>query len=446
MNITLPPYAQTVITLLESAGFCAVAVGGCVRDSLLGREPLDWDIATSARPEEVMLALHGLRVLTTGLRHGTVTALVEGDAVEVTSFRLEGAYSDHRRPDSVAFTADLHADLNRRDFTVNAMAWHPVRGLCDPFGGAQDLAEKRLRCVGLPEQRLEEDALRILRALRFCAVLGFSMEEATAQAVLRHREQLRFVAAERLRVELLKLLCGDDARRVLRDFRRVIFVLLPQLQPMEDFAQHNPWHCYDVWQHTCAAVEAAPPAPALRLAALLHDCGKPECFCLDADGVGHFHGHAAASERMARGILTQLRCSRRFTEQVAQLVRLHELRLSETPPGQKRTARLRRLLGELGETTLLELIWLAKADAAAQAPQGLWRLEDCDALAAEVRTLAAEGTCVTRKQLAVNGNDLAALGLQGPALGKALQGLLEDVLEGRAPNERAALLARVAGV
>ncbi len=394
-QIRIPDQAQSIITLLESAGFFAYAVGGCVRDSLLGREPLDWDVATSARPEQTMRALAGLRVIETGLRHGTVTALAGGLAVEVTSFRLDGGYSDHRRPDAVIFTDDLCADLSRRDFTVNAMAWHPARGLCDPFGGAEDLQARRLRCVGDPARRLEEDALRILRAMRFASVLGFTIEARTAEAVLQYRERLRHVAAERIREELLKLSCGENVRRVLEDYRAVILTVLPPLVSLEP-----------------AVVEAIAPDPALRLAALCH----------------------AAGEDVAREVTARLRCSRAFTERVALAVRLCSLRLNEIPPGQKRTVRLRRLLGEYGEAALLDGLALTRAAA------GTGR-EACDALQAEVRAIAGQGLCVTRKQLAVNGNDLAALGLKGPALGHTLDRLLEEVLEGRVENTKEALLA-----
>ena len=402
VTIPLPPHALTVLTLLESAGFCAYAVGGCVRDSLLGREPLDWDIATSARPEEAMRALEGLRLIETGLQHGTVTALVGGRAVEVTSFRLDGDYSDHRRPDTVTFTDDLCADLSRRDFTVNAMAWHPARGLRDPFGGKDDLRAKLLRCVGAPERRFGEDALRILRALRFYAVLGFTLEENTARAVLELRGNLHHIAVERLREELLKLLGGAYAGPVLEDYRAVIFTILPQLARLEG----------EPWRRCRAAVEALRPDPALRMAALLRPLG----------------------EEIARDILNQLRCSRAFTERVAKLVRMRCTAPAAAPQAIAAAA-TRRLLGEYGEAALLDCLDMTRAEG------GITSAE-CAALQAEVRALRS--ACVTRKQLAVNGTDLAALGLKGPELGLALEALLEDVLEGRAENEREALLARAA--
>ena len=430
--------AFTLITLLETAGHAAYAVGGCVRDALLGRPPGDWDLCTAAQPEQAMAILqaHGVKVLETGLRHGTVTAILDHRPYEITTFRLDGGYTDHRRPDSVTFTDDLTADLSRRDFTVNAMAWHPEKGLIDPFHGETDLRSKLLRCVGKPAKRFGEDALRILRCLRFASTLGFSIEENTSKALFEMKDTLRHIAAERIRAELTKLLCGQNARKILLEYREVIFAVLPQLRPLSGFDQRTPWHCHDIWGHTCAAVEAVPPTPALRWAALLHDCGKPPCFFL-RDGAGHFHGHPAISEAMAREMLGALKFPKKLTERVAILIRHHELRLLEQPP---KPARLRRLLGELGPDTLLDLLELTRADVMAQAPEKRHRLEGCEPLRAQIISLANENPCVTRSQLAVNGKDLMALGLQGPALGRMLELLLEEILEGRLVNEKDALM------
>ena len=446
----LPPAPLRLIALLEAAGYAAYCVGGCVRDVLLGKAPVDWDLCTSARPEQVTQALrpHGITIHETGLQHGTVTAVMDRQPVEITTFRLDGAYTDHRRPDSVSFTDDLTADLSRRDFTVNAMAWRPGQGLADPFGGQEDLRAGLLRCVGEPSRRFGEDALRILRCLRFASTLGFSIEENTAGALFELKDTLRHVAAERVQSELTKLLCGQNARKILLEYREIIFAVLPELRPLSGFDQRSPWHCHDVWGHTCAAVEAAVPGvpdePAgsfgwavLRWAALLHDCGKPACF-FTRDGVGHFHGHPEAGERMARGMLTRLKCPKRLTERVATLIRYHELRLLElTVP-----VKLRRLLGELGPEALLDLLELTRADVMAQAPEKLYRLEAYEPLREQINSLMKENACVTRGQLAVSGKDLLPLGFQGPALGRALDRLLEEVLEGRVANEREALLRR----
>lgn len=438
-NLRIPAAPLRVLTLLEEAGYDSYAVGGCVRDSLLGRTPGDWDLCTGARPEQVsqVLQQHGIRVIETGLQHGTVTAVIEHQPIEITTFRLDGDYTDHRRPDEVIFTDDLTADLSRRDFTVNAMAYHPARGLMDPFQGAKDLQAGLLRCVGKAARRFEEDALRILRCLRFASVLGFAIEEETAQALLNLKHSLAHVAAERIQKELTALLCGQNARQILMAYREVIFVILPQLQPMDGFDQRSPWHCYDVWEHSCAAAEAVPPDPVLRWAALLHDCGKPPCFFM-RDGTGHFHGHADVSARTAQEIFAQLKFSKRMSDQALTLIAHHELRLLEQQ--HLAPARLRRLLGRYGNDTLLQLLDLARADVLAQAPEKRSRLEHYAPLRMEILALADKNTCVTRAQLAVNGSDLLPLGLQGPQLGRALDLLLEEVLEGRLPNEAQALL------
>jgi len=435
LHMRLPERASKIITLLTEAGFCAFVVGGCVRDTLLGIEPKDWDICTNAQPEEVMAALQGIPVLETGLKHGTVTAIIDHQPIEVTTFRQDGDYADHRRPDSVTFTDDLTTDLSRRDFTINAMAYHPQLGLMDPFGGENDLKSKIIRCVGEPRKRFEEDALRILRALRFSSTLGFALEERTAAALLELRESLHYVAKERVQAELTKLLCGQDARRVLMDYRAVMFTLMPQLRAMDGFDQRNLWHCYDVWEHSCAAVEAIPPQPHLRWAALLHDSGKPPCYFYEK-GAGHFHGHPAVSESIAREIMANLKCARRLTETVATLICHHELRLLEGT----NTRHLKRLLGQFGEETLLDLLRLARADVCAQAPEKRYRLDAYMPLREEIAALAKAQICVTRKQLAVNGNDLLPLGFQGPALGRVLDALLEEVLEGRLENTKDSLL------
>ena len=438
--MTIPPAPLRLIALFEQAGHSAYVVGGCVRDALLGQTPGDWDLCTCAQPEQAgaVLRAAGVTVHETGLQHGTITAAIDRRPYEITTFRLDSGYSDHRRPDSVAFTDDLRADLSRRDFTVNAMAFHPEHGLIDPFGGQEDLRGGVIRCVGSPTRRFAEDALRMLRGLRFASTLGFAIERRTAEAIFDLREMILHVAAERIQVELTKLLCGQAARQILLEYREVVFTVLPWLRALDGFDQQTPWHCYDIWEHSCAAVEAVPPSPALRWAALLHDSGKPACFFM-RDGSGHFHGHPQVSERIARDICNQLKFSRRMKERVLTLVANHELRLLEDSV---KPARLRRLLGKFGEEVLLDLLELMRADACAQAPEKrAFRLENYAPTRQAVLALVEQNSCVTRKQLAVNGSDLIPLGLQGARLGQVLDDLLEHVLEGRLPNEREALLA-----
>jgi len=437
--MTLPPEPAHLITLLEQAGFSAYAVGGCVRDILLGRTPGDWDLCSSATPEQArdVLQAAGVTVHETGLQHGTITAVLDCKPYEITSFRRDGSYSDYRRPDTVHFTQHLHEDLARRDFTINAMAFHPQQGIVDPFGGQVDLQARVIRCVGEPAQRFAEDALRILRALRFAATLGFAIEEKTAQAAHGLRENLLHIAHERVQVELTKLICGTHACEILLVHREILFTVLPELAPLSGFDQHTPWHCYDVYEHSCVAVENAPPEPALRWAALLHDVGKPACFFM-RDGTGHAHGHPAVSAELALQVCERLKFSRKLTQQVHALVEHHELRLLEhdMPPA----ARLRKLLGKFGGEMLLQLLELNRADVCAQHPEKRFRLANYEPIKQAIEQLIATQSCVTRAQLAVNGRDLMALGLADKQLGEAIDELLEQVIDGTLPNEKAALL------
>ena len=326
----IPQEVRHVLLTLERAGHEAYIVGGCVRDMLMENRPHDWDVTTSALPQETM-ALFGHSAIPTGLRHGTVTVRSGELACEVTTFRTDGDYTDHRHPAAVAFTRSLREDLARRDLTVNAMAMD-VRGMLhDPFGGQADIHRRVLRCVGSPGRRFSEDALRILRVLRFSATLGgFSVEENTRCALLSRREDLRYVAAERVREELTKLLCGTDVLRVLLEEPQVLGVVLPEILPCVGFDQHNCHHCYDVWGHTAHAVAAAPPEPVLRWVMLLHDLGKPQCFTLDAQGVGHFYGHHRPGAEIAEAVCRRLRFDTAAARQICTLVRYHDRPISLT--------------------------------------------------------------------------------------------------------------------
>lgn len=430
----IPSFAAEVLSELEMSGHEARCVGGCVRDLLLGRTPGDWDITTSALPEEV-LALFGERAIPTGLRHGTVTVCSGAERLEVTTYRCDGTYSDHRRPDSVVFTRSLPEDLRRRDFTVNAMAMDLRGELFDPCGGREDLRRGLLRCVGQPELRFEEDALRILRGLRFAAVLGFSPEEETARSIHAQRELLREIAPERIWTELRKLLCGERAAEVLRAFPDVLGVIWPEILPMVGFDQRNDHHCYDVWEHSLHALEAVPREDAaLRCAALLHDVGKPDCFTLDGEGVGHFYGHGARSRELADAMLRRMKCETAFRERAVRLVDWHDRFVPPTEKG------IRRALRRLGEEDLRALIALKRADNLAQAPAFRSRQAELDAAEAILEEVLRSDACFSLRQLAVNGNDLAALGLRGPEIGRGLDCLLDAVIDGALPNRREELL------
>ena len=437
MELKIPAGAAFILQRLKTTGHRAYVVGGCVRDSLLGIAPKDWDVCTGAKPEEMQSAFRDCRVIETGLKHGTLTVLRDGEPYEVTTFRVDGAYTDHRHPDAVIFVENVIDDLARRDFTVNAMAYNPEEGLIDAFGGQEDLKKRLIRCVGEPEKRFSEDALRILRALRFASVYNFLIEEKTAQAIHALKHTLHDVAAERIRVELAKLLCGRGAEDILRQYADVIFEILPQLAPLAGFDQRCPrYHAFDVWEHTLRAVAAVEPTEVLRLTMLLHDSGKPASFTCDPDGTGHFYGHAKRSVAIAKEVLTYLRVDNATLDTVLTLVAHHDIPLDMEKP-----AILRRL-NQFGEDGLAALISVHRADGIAKgvtpaAVPDMWA-RDMRKAVAEV---LAENPCFTLKDLAVNGRDLMAAGVpKGPALGQTLSRLLEAVMAGDVPNEREALI------
>ena len=434
MRMEMPKSVQKVLLQLEEAGYEAWCVGGCVRDSLLGRVPGDWDVTTDALPEET-LSIFADHALPTGLQHGTVTVRTESGGVEVTTFRVDGDYHDHRRPDSVTFTRSLEEDLRRRDFTINAMAMNLRGKLRDPYGGQADLRAGMIRSVGDADLRFNEDALRILRGLRFAAVLGFSIEPQTAESIHKNRELLRDIAVERIQVEFFKLLCGKNVAAVLREYPDVVGVFWPEVLPMVGFDQKNHHHCYDVWEHTLHAVDAVPAEIEVRCAALLHDAGKPKCFTVDEGGVGHFYGHAEISQRLAEEMLRRLKCSNELRETVTRLVAWHDREIARTDKG------LRRALRILGEQDLRRLIAVKRADNLAQAAAFHDRQAEIDKAEKIMERLLAEDACFSLKQLAVKGEDMLTLGLRGAAVGAALNTLLDLVVNGTLPNEREALLA-----
>ncbi|MBQ7713943.1 MAG: CCA tRNA nucleotidyltransferase [Oscillospiraceae bacterium] len=432
----IPNYVNLILERFTAAGYHAYPVGGCVRDALLGLTPDDWDVTADAPPERT-LELFGAAAHPTGLQHGTVTVVSEGRAVEVTTMRRDGAYRDNRHPESVTFTDRVEDDLARRDFTVNAMALAPDGGIVDPFGGQDDLRAGVLRCVGDARQRFDEDALRILRLLRFASRLGFIVEPSTSDAAREKRELLRTVAAERVYAELNKLLCGGHVARTLLDFPDVLGVVMPEILPCAGFEQHSPHHCFDVWGHTARSVGAAPPRRELRWTMLFHDLGKPQCFTVDERGVGHFYGHTAISCELAEGIMARLR----FEKALSAKVRAQLACFDDAFPPER--AALHREMARRGKDVVSDLLLTKLADNAAKSPEGLERAQKPWLAAREVfDLLVAEGACCELADLAVNGGDMAAVGFRGRAIGAALRKLLCEVAEERLPNEKPALLRR----
>lgn len=435
--MTLPTQVHTGLTMLEAAGYEAYLVGGAVRDYVMGRPATDWDIATDALPTEVETVFQGFRLMETGLKHGTVTVFIDKVPLEITTFRVDGDYSDHRRPDEVQFTKTLHEDLARRDFTMNALAYHPKTGVIDFYGGVEDIRQGVVRCVGVPEKRFREDGLRILRALRFASVYDLKIDGETAASIHRNRDLLRHIAVERIRVELTKLLCGKGVERILTDHAAVMAVCIPELTPMFGFEQHNPHHDRDVWSHTIAVVANSPEEPVSRWAALLHDIGKPACFQLAGDGVGHFYGHAEKSTELAAAILGRLRFDNAGRDRITGLVRYHDLPIV---PEQKR---VKRLMNKLGADAVRQLIELHKADTKGQSDLCRYRLAEYEQVSETMNEILNEEACFSLKDLAVNGSDMLALGLRGPAIGRALDQCLNAVIDEKAANERSALMAFV---
>lgn len=432
--MNLPAHVAQAIAALEEKGFPTYAVGGCVRDWLLGLAPHDYDLCTAAAPEETMAVFAACPLVTAGLKHGTVGIVTGGEVLEITTFRTEGGYGDARHPDWVHFVTDVREDLSRRDFTINAMAYSPTRGLCDPFGGENDLKRGILRAVGNPEQRFREDALRILRGGRFAARFGLTIEEKTYAAMFRLRETVSTLAQERVFEEISKLLTVTDARHLIES-GPILAAAIPELAPMLGFDQHSPHHAYDVFTHTAYVTEAVPGALPLRWAALLHDVGKPACYTTDTTGRGHFYGHAQVGAEMADGILRTLKAPTALREKAVFLIDHHMTRLT----ADKKL--LKRYCARWGMDTVRQLLCLQRADMGSKGTGEHTDDTVFDRVEAMLLEIEAENACLSLKDLAVNGRDLMALGFAGKAIGNVLESLLDAVVEERLPNKKQALLA-----
>ena len=438
MNIPQGP--DEILNRLTAAGFQAYAVGGCVRDSLLGTVPGDWDICTSALPEETEACFSDLRVVETGLKHGTVTAIFQGVPYEITTFRSDGNYLDHRRPQQVNFVRTLKEDLLRRDFTINAMAVGLDEEIQDPFGGRQDLTDGIIRCVGDPDTRFTEDALRILRGLRFASRLGFSIAPETAAAMERNKNLLSYVSGERIYKELTGILIGTYAQSVLEQYGGVLAAVLPEIQPSMGFLQRNPFHNRDVWQHTLEALGKSRPDPIVRWALLLHDLGKPDCFTLDDRGIGHFYGHPQRSMELAEQILDRFHGDKKTRDTICLLVRDHD---REAPATIKNA---RRWIARYGRDNVRLLLEVKRCDCLAHVdtPKTRARYNNLMEMTRLIRECLETEQCFSVRDLPVKGGDVMALGVPaGPQVGRILERLLDGVLDGTCPPEREALLERL---
>ena len=429
----LPQTIVTILDTLENHGFAAYVVGGCVRDSLLGLTPADFDLCTSALPEQMEQVFAGQRLVLAGEKHGTVGVCTDTGVVEITTFRTEGDYRDSRHPDWVRFVGDVEQDLARRDFTVNAMAYSPTRGFADPFGGRQDLENKILRAVGAPEKRFREDALRILRGVRFAVRYGLTVEPETRRAMDDQAGGLDSLSRERVFEELSKLLplvTGAD----LLEFASIMGAAIPELAPTIGFDQHSPHHAYDLYTHVAYVTGAVPGELTVRWAALLHDIGKVSTFTRDETGRGHFYGHAPAGAELAEQVLLRLKAPTRLRHQVVELIGAHMTRL------QPEKKLLRRQLSRLGWEQLERELELQQADMSSKGTAEPGDLEIFQEIRRMLEEIRREDSCLKVTDLAVNGEDLMALGYQGRQIGERLHWLLEQVLEETLPNDRQALL------
>lgn len=435
--INLPLKVRQVIDTIQEAGYEAYAVGGCVRDTLLGRVPSDWDITTSAKPEEIKKLFP--HTFDTGIEHGTITVKLGAMCCEVTTYRIDGMYEDGRHPKEVFFTASLAEDLRRRDFTMNAMAYNPKEGLVDLYGGVADIQAGVIRCVGNPVERFGEDALRILRAVRFAAQLGYHVDEETTEAIRKMASSLRKISAERIQVELMKILVSERPQELVTAYELGITkVILPEVDAMMETTQENPHHCYSVGEHTMKVLMHIRADRILRMAALCHDMGKPSCKTLDEEGIAHFFGHAKKSEEVAMRVMKRLKMDRSTMDGVCVLVRHHDEQIPPTDSG------IRKAVNKIGVAYFPGLLELAEADFMAQST---YRREEKRETLAQIRQLYHEilkrQDCLTIADLAIGGKDLLAAGIpQGSQMGQILRLLLEEVLENPDRNIASYLLSR----
>ena len=434
------PESKTAIEILKSKGFEAFLIGGSVRDFVMGLPIGDIDITTNATPDEVKQVFADFRVIETGIKHGTVTVLINDEPLEITTYRSEGTYSDNRHPDSVTFSKSLADDVVRRDFTMNGIAYDFDSGFCDLVGGLKDIENQTIRCIGNAETRFCEDALRILRAMRFSAVLGFEIETETKNAIHKCRDLLKNISAERIREEFTKLICGKNAYNVLQEFADVVTVFIPEIRECVDFEQKNRHHCFDVYTHTLKAVDLSPQNAIIRLALFFHDIGKPSVAHFDEKGEQHFYSHPKKSAEMTETIMTRLRFDNDTKNKVVTLVRMHDSPIMVNDMTKPDRKRLKKIMSQIGADLIFDLIEIKYCDNSAQNPE-YFRGEDFYKQTRDIITeIINEKECFSIKHLAIDGNDLISLGYKGKKIGEALEKCLTAVIDGKVENEKSELI------
>ena len=439
VKIIIPEKVNSIIKTLEDAGYEAYAVGGCIRDIILGREPRDWDITTSALPQQVKSLFR--RTVDTGIKHGTVTVMIGDEGFEVTTYRVDGIYEDGRHPRDVSFTRELKEDLRRRDFTINAMAYNDRDGLVDIYGGMEDTEKKIIRCVGEPEERFGEDALRMLRAIRFSAQLGYEIDPDTEKAISKLSGNLKKISAERIHAELIKTLVSDHPEKIEKAYELgLTAVFLPEFDTAMQTEQNHPHHCYSVGKHIIKSICEIEADPVLRLAMLLHDIGKPKTLTIDEEGKTHFHGHPAVSERMGVAIMRRLKMDNDTIRKVSVLVRYHDY--GNALPATEKT--VRRALNKICDDLFEDFLRVKEADVYAQSDYlREEKIEKIKEWRRIYREIIEKGQCFSIRDMKISGKDLIAAGTApGPALGEILNKLLEEVLDDPEKNNREYLLKR----
>lgn len=445
LKIQIPENVRYLTTVLKEGGYEAYIVGGCIRDTLLNKQPNDWDICTSAKPQEVIDLLEccdDIEVILTGLKHGTITAHINGENYEITTYRIDGEYSDNRRPDSVIFVGDIVSDLSRRDFTINAMAYDGgvffnLSRCVDPYGGWNDLHNGVIRCVGNPDDRFQEDALRILRALRFASTYKFTIESETAAAIHRNKDLLKNISAERIQSELCKMLVGKGILDILLEYKDVMTVIIPELKPCIGFNQKSPYHKHNVYDHIAHAVAGYRGCDiSVKMALLLHDIGKPECFTVDAMNIGHFYGHSINSKHIAEDVLCRLRFDTKTVNEVLELVQYHDADI------QPNFRSVRRWLNRVGPEMLEKLMDVRLYDIYAQSEVNqISRIDKVFMIHDIASRVVLDRQCFQIKDLAITGYDILSLDVKpGPKVGEILNHLLDKVIEEEIENDRDILI------